>query len=402
MTVSFVLGNLLNSLVLAWQFSFLNKRSVFLLSAVGPVLDHAHKLEGADLVVVPYFDFLQTTQSLTSQDSGVGSQDVTERNSEDLSDMQMQTSPPMVVSANSQSSSLTASKPLAACEAVEKAAEEVTEDQMEVEDMLSSHITITDIVKLALFQLSTFQRDTEKAHPNVTVQLKDNGVHIAGNDRRTLQLVKHSILDYFANMAEAHFTLEPEKAELLARKDVKERLLQTMNQSGSPPATYTVSDCNAVVTSISQDSAVQACSFLKSQLGHFSIPMAGEYEGMFYCREWSEFLQALGFSSVKVSERGGNIDVWTLKGMENEKQTAILEFLNTPIERDTVISMVPGMLKYIQIHCHQLLADMDQVSIFPLEAEDACGLKVCGVSMCRLFECSALFKLLFYSFLVPF
>ena len=43
--------------------------------------------------------------------------------------------------------------------------------------------------------------------------------------------------------------------------------------------------------------------------------------------------------------------------------------------------MDPGMLKYMQIHCHQLLVDMDQVSIFPLEAEDASGLKVCGASV---------------------
>ncbi|TKS88974.1 Poly [ADP-ribose] polymerase 10 [Collichthys lucidus] len=73
--------------------------------------------------------------------------------------------------------------------------------------------------------------------------------------------------------------------------------------------------------------------------------------------------------------------------MESEKQAAILEFLSTPIERETVISMVPDMLKYIQIHCHQLLADMDQVSIFPLEAEDVCGLKIHGLAIaCQMAE----------------
>uniref|UniRef100_A0A3B4WJ74 Poly [ADP-ribose] polymerase n=1 Tax=Seriola lalandi dorsalis TaxID=1841481 RepID=A0A3B4WJ74_SERLL len=187
-------------------------------------------------------------------------------------------------------------------------------------------------------------------------------------------------------MSETHFTLEPEKAQFLARKDVKERLQQTMNQTGSP-SMYSVSDSKVAVTSLSQNSAQQACSFLKSQLSHFSVPLDAQYEGMLYCREWSEFLRALGFCSVKVSERGGNIDVLTLKGMESEKQTAILQFLTTPIERETVISMEPGMLKYIQIHCHQLLADMDQVSIFPLEAEDVCGLKIHGHAVaCQMAE----------------
>lgn len=351
---------------------------------MGLVLDQPHKLDSADLTVMPYFHFLQPAQRLT--DSGSGGQDMTERPSEDLSDIQMQTSPPLVVNANSQSSSQTASEPLAPHAAAEDAAEVAMEDQTEDEDAPSSHIAIADPAKLALFQLATFQQDTEKAHPNFTIQIKDDGVHIAGSDRQTFEQIKHTILDYFGKMVETNFTLESEKAQFLARKDVKERLLQTMNQTGSP-VIYTVSDCNVVLTSLCQNSGNQACSFLKSQLSHFSIQVDTEYEGMLHCREWSEFLRALGFSSAKVSERGGNVDVLTLKGMESEKQTAILEFLTTPIERETVISMEPGMLKYIQIHCHQLLADMDQVSIFPLEAEEVCGLKVCGASVSHV-DCS--------------
>lgn len=378
--------------------------SVFLLPAISSVLQHPHKLEGADLVVMPYFDFLQPIQSVTPQDSEVGSQDMAESNSEDLIDME--TNPATLDSANSQSSANTAPEPLATPEPIEDVAEQVMDDQQEEEDKLSSHIAITEPVKLALFQLGTFQQDmTEKAHPNVTIQIRDNGVYIEGTDRQTFEQIEHSISDYFDKMIEAHFTLEKENAQFLARKDVKERLLQTVNQTESPTM-YTVSDCDIVVTSLSQDSANQACRFLKSQVSHFSMPVDPQYEGIFYCREWSQFLKALGFSSVKVSERGGNIDVLTLKGMESEKRTAILEFLSTPIERETVLSMEPGMLKYIQIHCHQLLADMDQVSIFPLEEEHVCGLKVCITSVshveAEIINCRPLFKLLFKSFLVLF
>lgn len=356
--------------------------------SVGAVLDHSHKLDNAGLVVKPYFDFLQPAESVTSQHSETGSKDMTERNSEDISDIQMQTSPPTVATANSHSDySQTALEPLAAPEAVEVAEEvmeDQTEDQTEDTDTLSSHIAITDPAKLALFKPSTLLQDIERAHPDFTIQIRDDGVHVAGPDRQRLEQIKHTILDFFATVVEVQFTLEPEKAQLLSRKDVKEHLLQTLNGSGSPTV-YTVSDCNMAVTSLSQNLANQACNFLKSQLCHFSIPVDKEYECMLYSREWSEFLQALGFSSV--SEQGGNIDVLTLKGMENEKQTAILEFLTTPIERETVISMEPGMLKYIQIHCHQLLADMDQVSIFPLEAEDVCGLKIHGhAAACQMAE----------------
>lgn len=338
---------------------------------MGHVLDLPHKLDDADLVLTPYFDFLQPTQSLTPQDSGSGSQNTTERNSEDLSDMQ--TSHPIVVDDIGQPSSQTAMESLTAHETFAEAAEEVMEDK----DTISGHIAIADPVKLVLFQLGTFKQETEKAHPDVIIQVKDDGVHIADTDRQTFEQIKHSILEYFSKMAEIQFTLEPEKAEFLARRDVKERLHQIMTQTGLP-AVYTISDNKVVVTALSANSADQACGFLKSQLGQVSIPVDSEYECLFCCREWSAFVQALGFCSVKVSERGGNIDVLTLKGMESEKQTAILDFLATPIERETVISMEPGVLKYIQIHCHQLLADMEQVTIFPQEADDVCGLKVCG------------------------
>ncbi|GAA6226962.1 poly [ADP-ribose] polymerase 10 [Lates japonicus] len=360
------------------KVSFVNHESL------GPILDHQHKLEGADLVVKPYFDFLQPTEEVTSQNSE--RQDTTERNSEELSDIQMQISPPVVVNASSLSSCQMTSEPAAARVVVEKATEEVMENQTVDTDTLSHHIAIADPVKLALFQRSPLPQNIKKAHPDFTIQIKDDGVHIVGTGRQKLEQIKHTVSDFLSDMAETTFTLEPEKAQFLARKDVKERLLQTMNQTGSPTM-YSVSDSKVLVTSLSQNSAQQACSFLKSQLCHFRVPLDTEYEGMLYCREWSEFLQALGFSSVKVSERGGNIDVLTLKGMESEKQAAILQFLTTPIERETVIAMEPGMLKYIQIHCHQLLADMDQVSIFPLEAEDVCGLKIHGHAVaCQMAE----------------
>ncbi|KAM3596856.1 uncharacterized protein V6R79_021806 [Siganus canaliculatus] len=347
-------------------------------SSVDLVLSLPHKLGGADLVVRPYFEFLQPTQSSAPPDSGDEQQGLTETSSEDLG--ALQTSPPAVNSADSQP------EPLADPVAMDVAAAEDSDDQAEEEELLFRHVAPSDPVKLALFQLSTCQQDAAKAHPDVTITVEKDGVHIEGTDAQTFEQVKHSVEDYFRKMAETHFTLEPEKAELLARSDVKKQLNQALSQSGSP-AVYSVSDCHIAVTALSQGSADQACSFLKSQPVHCSIPMDPSYEGIFGCREWSEFVQALGFSSAKVSEQGGNIDVWTLKGMESEKQAAVLQFLTTPIERETIISMEPGELKYIQTHCHQLLADMDQVSIFPLEGKDTCGLKIHGqVVACQMAE----------------
>lgn len=345
------------------------------------LLDRPHKLNNADLVVKPYFEFLQTAQSLTSQDSAAGAENTTERRGEDLRELPMQTSPPAAVSTNSQSSSEAAPEPglMAGEEDV------VMEEQTQTEEALPGHVAVADPLKLALFRLSTFKQDTEKASPDFTVEIKDDGVYITGPDRQKMEQIRRSVLDYFGKIADSHLILELENANFLAREDVKKHLVQRMIESGLS-SMYTVSGCNVVVTSLTQNSANQACSFLQSQLCHFSIPIVAEYECMLYCREWTEFMQNLSLSSVKVSERG-NIDVFTLKEMESEKKTAILEFLSSPIDRESVIPMEPGMLKYIQNHCHQLLADMDQVSIFPLDAEDACGLKIHGPAVaCQMAE----------------
>uniref|UniRef100_A0A3B4T5F1 Poly [ADP-ribose] polymerase n=1 Tax=Seriola dumerili TaxID=41447 RepID=A0A3B4T5F1_SERDU len=103
---------------------------------------------------------------------------MTERNSEDLSDIQMQTAPPMVVTASSPSGSQPTSEPLAAHEAAEEAAEEVMENHTEDAETLSSHIPIADPLKLALFQLCPLPQNIEKTDPDITVQIREDGVHI--------------------------------------------------------------------------------------------------------------------------------------------------------------------------------------------------------------------------------
>ncbi|XP_041868062.1 protein mono-ADP-ribosyltransferase PARP10 isoform X2 [Melanotaenia boesemani] len=371
----------------AAKVSFANYESV------DPVLNLQHKLDDTELVVKPYYNFLQPTPS---QDVEIESQEVTETSSEDLNVIQQQTGPiladadqpsPAEPSDSSHSSSSqTALDSPAAGETVEMVEEEVMEDETDEAQTLTCDLAITDPVKYSLFQCSSVYEDIQKTNPDFSIQIKDDCVHIAGPNRLQVEQIKHTIMDFIGNMVTVHFTLELEQAQLLARKDVEEQLLKAMHQPDSP-ASYSVLDTNVMVTSVSQSAADQACSFLKSQVSHLSITVDTELECMLYCREWNHFLQTLGFTCVKVSERGGNIDVLTLKGMENDKRTAILEFLSTPIESESVISMDPNMLKYIQIHCHQLLADMDQVSIVPLEAEDSSGLKIHGHAVaCQMAE----------------
>lgn len=263
-------------------------------------------------------------------------------------------------------------------ETSQTAAAQGTEDLTE-EVPLTDFISIADPVKLELFQLGNFQQKIKETHPDVIIQVKDNGVHIEAADQQTFEQVKDSLLQYFCQMAETYFLVESEEAQFLDRAEVKARLQRSMSQT---PATYMVLDSNVVVTALSCTSADQACSFVKSQLAHVSIAMDSQYKCIFPSSEWSQFLQALSLASVKVSTE--DIDVLTLKGMESEMQTVVTEFLTSQIESEVVVCMEPDVLKYIQAHCHRLLVDMDQVSVIPLESLDVSGFKVGGASgSCR-------------------
>ncbi|KAM9738316.1 protein mono-ADP-ribosyltransferase PARP10 [Menidia menidia] len=355
--------------------------------SLDPILNRQHKLDGSELIVKAYFDFLQPAKSEPAQDSVTESQGSPENSSEALTDVVMQAGPVLMDADQPSHPSSQAAVETPAIEIAEEVAEEAMEDQAEEDQMLSCKVLITDPVKSALFQCSAFYQDTQKAYPNFSIQMKDGeGVDISGPDRLQVEQLKQRILEFIGQLVETNIPLEPEQAEFLARPDVKEQLHEAMSQTASP-AMYTVSNSDVTVTSSSQDSARRACDFLKSQLSSFRIPVDGELQCMLFLREWTEFLQALGFVYAKRSEQEDSIDVLTLKGMEDEKQTAILKFLSTPIERETLISMDSGTLKYIQIHSHQLLADMDQVSIFPLEGEEVSGLKIHGHAVaCQMAE----------------
>lgn len=348
-------------------------------------------MQQSDFVVMPYFDFLQPAPSVTPQDSGAGSQVVTKRNLNDPGDTRAV--PP------------TASEELRVDDEEEDLykAEDVDEDEnmdvKECEDeakaVLPGHLSVDDPVKLTLLKLSNFQEDMKNNHPNVKVQIGPSGVHIVGASRQMLEQVKRSISDCLSEMAEARFTLDLEKAEFLSRDDVKERLQRAMRDSGWP-TTYAVSDGRVNVTSLCQDSAMRACGFLRAQPCHFSMQVDPQHAGLSCCREWTDFLQALGLAAVTSWQPDGTLAVLTLKGLEDEKRAAIQKFLAAPIERETLLPMEVGKLKYLQIHHHQLLAEMDQVSIYPLESDKGCGLKVGGTSSLLSFftvgsDCSSVF-----------
>ncbi|KAJ7991372.1 hypothetical protein DPEC_G00283130 [Dallia pectoralis] len=243
--------------------------------------------------------------------------------------------------------------------------------------LLSDHITVPDKVNLTLFQLSPLPRSLQQTYPGFNIQVREDGIDMSGPYQQGLEQLKNSVIELLGSVTQAHVTFEPKKALFLAKQEVKDKVLQMLRDSGLP-CEYSVFDCVVVVSSLSFSLVSQACAMLKDLLREFSIPVDREYECVLYAQEWNDFLQSLGLCTAQVSERGGQINVLTLRGLEEEKKSEMVTFLTTPIKREAVITMKPGMLKYIQTHHHQLLADMNYVSIVPLESLAMCGLRIHG------------------------
>uniref|UniRef100_W5MPP2 Poly [ADP-ribose] polymerase n=1 Tax=Lepisosteus oculatus TaxID=7918 RepID=W5MPP2_LEPOC len=275
--------------------------------AVNRVIQRSHMLDGNELKIRPYFDFLQPKKS-TDEQPWAGS-DALETPHSDIS-------APEVLPAD-QAGEARAPSP----------------------QLCSSCVSLPD-------------------------PIIDDAVEITGPSQLGVEQLKNQILESFSSIAQAHLPCDEQKATLLSKVEVKEKLKQNLKQEGLL-AKYTVSDCVVAVVSPSLDMVKQASSVIKSLICSFTIPVAPEYECMLYSKEWTSFLLSLGCCCARVSSRGDQIEVTTLRGMEEEKV-------------ETVIAMEPGMLKYIQTHCHTLLADMDQVTIFPLEEEDVTGLRLHG------------------------
>ncbi|XP_036371630.1 protein mono-ADP-ribosyltransferase PARP10 [Megalops cyprinoides] len=343
--------------------------------AVDRILKRTHRLHECDLKVQPYFDFLGTIKNLPSPSSPNGTVELNTQSAEDArteSLGQEQTSPPIAAHTSG-----LVSPPDSAPGAGAADQSRETLLQSAPSTPSSSKISLPDPLKLGLFKSSQLLQDLRQSHPGFEIKITDNAVEMSGPGQPCVEQLKSQILEFFTEVAQVHLTYDVVKARFLAREEVKGRLQQTLSQQGLL-ATYTVADCVVTITSLSLHMVNEACKLLKSLICEFSIAVTSEYECMLYSKQWSEFLESLAFCSASMSTREEKIEVVTLTSVKEEMELKIIEFLSTPIQVETVITMEPGMLKYIQVHCHQLLADMDQVSVFPLEGEDVTGFRVHG------------------------
>ncbi|KAK2887250.1 hypothetical protein Q8A67_015478 [Cirrhinus molitorella] len=330
--------------------------------SVDCVLQKSHNLEGTDLVVEPYFDFLlaEDDQPPVSTQDTQGSLTDGMNQTQTVSPQSPTVSIPVPSTSLGHNAALTDNSTNLANTTIQKEC--------------VSFVSVPDATKHHLLSLSSLLEKLKKDHPKFDVSLAKDGVHIKGPDQIEVERLKNEILQFLTDVAQDRVTYDKLKAEFLRREDVKNKLNLSLK---SIPSTYSLSGCTVTVTSLSRSAAKQAQELIKSQISEITVPIAKECESVLSSTEWTDFLGSLNFCCAKLSDAGEAITAVTLTGMEKDNQEKIVAFLSTiPQQKETVLSMEPGMLRFLQLHHQDLLADMGEVILFPLDSGD--GLSIQG------------------------
>ncbi len=324
------------------------------------ILQKSHHYEGTYLEVEPYFDFLHALEdqsSVSAQDEQGTLMDGNQPQT--VSPQSPTVSVPVVISSLRHKAALT--------DNATNLATTAPAPEPSVQKEYVSFVPVLDATKHYLLSLSSLLENLKKDHPKFDVSLAKDSVQIKGPDQIEVERLKIEVLKFLTGVVEDQLAYDKLKAEFLRREDVKKRLNLSLKSVSS---TYSVLDCTVSVTSPSRTAVKQARDLIESQISEFTVPIDNECESMLSSMEWSDFLASLDFCNAKLSDAGGVITAVTLAGMEKDNEEKIDAFLSTSRQRETVLSIEPGMLKFLQLHHQDLLADMREVILLPLETGD--------------------------------
>ncbi|XP_064410020.1 protein mono-ADP-ribosyltransferase PARP10 [Latimeria chalumnae] len=292
------------------------------------VLQRQHKLDGQDLVTEPYYDFLLPPESSAERSEG-GDDDGG--------------------SGGGGGSS----------------------------EIFSSCVSILESEKAHLLQSSGLLEELQAEFPGCSSELQENEVQLSGHCQLAMEQMKNRILEFFSSIAQVHIPFAPDVARFFVRSDVREHVQGLFDQA-KVMASYAVLDSILTIHVLSPKMVTLASSLVKSAVVQFTVPLADEHLHALATEEWQALLSSLKACAVSVSNSGDQVSAVTLKEFREENEKKLQDFFLDSVIHESVITMEPGMLRYLQENCHELLAGIGQVSIFPLDGGDVTGFRISG------------------------
>ncbi|XP_078542551.1 protein mono-ADP-ribosyltransferase PARP10 isoform X5 [Lissotriton helveticus] len=247
------------------------------------------------------------------------------------------------------------------------------ESEPMAEPTTSLYIDVMEPWKLDLLRQSPELAEVSTAFPEVVVQLDQNGVRLSGQEEEQCQQVQGRILTVLRGAAQSHIPYCALILEFVQRNDVRSRLEEMLRRI-EPSASYVVADCLLTVTASSVQAVRNASAILKDSLCEFAVPVPEERYQVLRSDEWRELQASLSCCSVRTMGLDC-VQAVCLREYEQENRLGLHTLIHEYRQQDTIITMEPAMLRYLQLYNDDLLASMSEVTIEPLEGKDITGFR---------------------------
>ncbi|XP_069077261.1 protein mono-ADP-ribosyltransferase PARP10 isoform X1 [Pleurodeles waltl] len=250
------------------------------------------------------------------------------------------------------------------------------ESEPVAESTTSLFIDVMEPWKLDLLRHSSELAELGATFPEVMVQLDQNGVRVSGQGEEQCQQVQGRIVALLKGAAQSHIPYCALILEFVQRNDVRSRLEEMLRRT-EPSASYVVAECLLTVTASSVQAVRNASAILKNALCELAVPIPEARYHVLRSQEWQELQASLSCCAVRTMGQDC-VQAVCLREYEQENRQLLHSFLHEYRQQDTLITMEPAMLRYLQLYSHELLANMSEVTIEPLEGSDVTGFRILG------------------------
>ncbi|XP_043363147.1 protein mono-ADP-ribosyltransferase PARP10 isoform X3 [Dermochelys coriacea] len=241
-------------------------------------------------------------------------------------------------------------------------------------------VSIEDAAKRQLLESSGALPELQAVFPELMLRLEESGAWISGGDEARRQQLQEQLLDALQGMGQELLPLPAQTLCFLQRGDVREEVERLLGSQ----ACYAPSGSALSVTALSPAAARQATSSLSAALSPFCLPVSAQHLHALGSPRWEQLQASLHCCSLRLAPGGEHLQALTLRGLEQENREKLQGFLQDTALDESLVSMEPGMLRYLQLCYQELLASIAEVTLLPLEGTDVTGFRLSGeAGACR-------------------
>uniref|UniRef100_A0A8C5RPV6 Poly [ADP-ribose] polymerase n=1 Tax=Laticauda laticaudata TaxID=8630 RepID=A0A8C5RPV6_LATLA len=242
---------------------------------------------------------------------------------------------------------------------------------------LPSTLPVAEAATRRLLQSTGVLQELGASAPECILRCDEAGLHISGGDPTQRQQLREHIQAALHAVAQERLPCSAWMLEFLQLAEVREHLVERLAEHGVG-ACYIPSAEEVLVVALKPSVAQLAASLLDSFLSSISLPLSERQLLALASPHWAQVQAGLRCCLVRLAEDGEHLEGLTLPGLEEENVAELKRGLQDCLPDEVLVTTEPGRLRYLQLHRHELLAGLADVTLLPLEGAEVTGLRLSG------------------------